>query len=371
MNPEEQSASGYHDDEIDLRDLALMLIEGWHWIVGTLVLTLVAAIAYLAVATPTYETRFRAVPAASANFSGFNLLSGFTITPEEAYRAFGNRLSSYQNFESFVEDNPEMFSLNDGANKSRVFSERLSIDGLNPGRDERSVLNLTYRYPQGEQGAEVLNAYASATAEEIWDTLRSRFDEYNNAQIARLQTELELQKESLKGAREDRLFVLEQAITVARRLEIEKPTTPQQFGRQPTGSEVIYANISGDGSLPLYFMGYQTLEADRDTLRDAIDQGLSNGEIRETEQQLKQRQRIATLLDSGRLYGIDEGVESNHTERVIDVVEYAFPPTTPSEPRKVLILALSLVLGGMLGVMLVFMARFASSLRGYKQAKQG
>lgn len=356
-----------YSDEIDLRDLALMLLEGWYWILGTIVVAVVAAFAYLAVTTPTYETRFRAVPAPSANFSGFSLLNGFTISPDEAYRTLGNRLSSYQNFEIFVEEHRDLFQLDENANLGRVFSGRLSVDGLNAERDGRLALDLTYRYPEGEQGAEVLNAYVRATAEEVWATLRSRFDDYNRAQIARLQTDLELEKESLKSAREDRLFALEQAIRVARRLEIEKPTTPQQFGRQPSGSEVIYANINGDGSLPLYFMGYQALEADRDTLSDAIDQGLSNGQIRAIEQQLEQRQRIAQLLDSGRLYGVDEGVEPNHTERVVDVVEYAFPPAGPSEPRKALILALSLVLGGMLGVMLVFLARFAGSLKRYRQ----
>lgn len=366
MSTPDPMQEGY-SDEIDLRDLALMLIEGWYWILGTIVVAVVAAFAYLVVTTPSYETRFRAVPAPSANFSGFSLLNGFSISPGEAYRTLGNRLTSYQNFEAFVEQNRDMFVLGEDANLSSVFSGRLSVDGLTADKDGGLVLDLTYRYPEGEQGAEVLNAYVHSTAEEVWSTLRNRFDDYNRAQLARLQTDLELQKESLQSAREDRLFALEQAITVARRLEIEKPTTPQQFGRQPTGSEVIYANISGDGSLPLYFMGYQALEADRDTLRDAIDQGLSNGEIRSTEQQLEQRQRIATLLDSGRLYGIDEGVEPNHTERVVDVVEYAFPPAGPSEPRKALILALSLVLGGMLGVMLVFLARFAGSLKSYRQ----
>ncbi|MDY7116699.1 GNVR domain-containing protein [Halomonas sp. SSL-5] len=48
-------------------------------------------------------------------------------------------------------------------------------------------------------------------------------------------------------------------------------------------------------------------------------------------------------------------------------MEYAFPPAGPSEPRRALILALSLVLGGMLGVMLVFLARFSGSLKSYRQ----
>lgn len=358
-----------HSDEIDLRDLALMLIEGWYWIIGTIVVAVAGAFAYLAITTPTYETDFKAVPAASANFSGFNLFDDFEITSEDAYRLLGNRLSSYQNFSAFVDKYRDMFELDEDANLGKEFNERLSITGLTADREGNLALELTYRYPEGEQGAEILNSYVRSTSKDVWAMLRNQFDDYNRAQIRRLSTDVELQKESLLGAREDRLYELEQAITVARRLDIEKPTTPQQFGRQPTGSEVFYANISGDGSLPLYFMGYQTLEADRDVLRAAIDEGLSDHEIRETQQQLKQRERIAALLDSDRLAGIDEGVEPNHTERVVNVVNYAFPQIEAIAPRKALVLMLSLMLGGMLGVILVFLARFVSSVKHYRIAK--
>lgn len=101
-----------YNDEIDLRDLVLVLIEGWYWILGTVVLFAVVALAYVSVKTPIYETQFRAVPAPSANFSGFNLIRGqFSISPEDAFRALNNRLSSYQNFQEFFQQNQERFEV--------------------------------------------------------------------------------------------------------------------------------------------------------------------------------------------------------------------------------------------------------------------
>ena len=356
-----------YDDEIDLRDLVMVLVEGWYWILGTVVLFVVVALAYVSVKTPTYETQFRAVPAPSANFSGFNLIRGqFSISPEDAFRALSNRLSSYQNFQEFFQQNQERFEVGEGSGPAQLFADRFSISGDNSEPGERLRLTVDYHYPEGEPGAELVNDYVRYTAEKVWVSLRDRFHDYNRAQVVRLETDLELQKGTLQQAREDRLFTLEQAITVARQLGIEKPTTPQQFGRQPSGSEVIYANISGDGSLPLYFMGHQALEAERDTLREEIDEGLSNGSIRDTQQQLQQHKRTAELLDSEALWGVDEGVEHNPSERVVEVVEYAFPPAQPSEPREALILALALLLGGMIGVMMAFMAKFVSGLRGYR-----
>ncbi|QNI02374.1 hypothetical protein HXW73_05195 [Halomonas sp. SH5A2] len=365
-----QEFNSENHDEIDLRDLALMLIEGWYWIVGSIVVALIAAFSYLMVSPTIYETSFRAVPASSSNFSGFNLFDDFTITPEDAYLALGNRLSSFQNFEAYVEENQERFELDEGGDLGRTFSRRLSISGLSNNADGSMVLEVHYRYPEGEQGDEILNNYVRDTSEQVWATLRERFNEYSRVQIANLDTRLELQKEALQQSREERIFELEQAITVARRLDIEKPTTPQQFGRQLTGNEVIYADIdSGDGTLPLYFMGFQALEADRDTLRDVIGQGLSNEAIRETRQEMEQILRVVELLESEQLSGVDKDVEPNHTERVVDVVEYAHQPSEPSAPRKGLILILSLMLGGILGVMLVFLRRLAFILRQYKRNK--
>ncbi|SHE42982.1 LPS O-antigen chain length determinant protein, WzzB/FepE family [Modicisalibacter ilicicola DSM 19980] len=363
------SEYNYHgtNDEIDLRDIVIILIDGWKWIVGTAFLVLVAAVAFIAINVSNYETQFRAVPASSANFSGFNLFDGFSISSVEAYRLLGNRVSSFQNFENFFEENSDKFVLPEKYDLGKVFSNRLTVDGLYGNNDGGLVLKVRYSYPDSENGAEIINAYIRDTSKDVWKALRSRFDDYNQAQIASLSTSLELQRETLKTAREDRLFTLEQAIEVARQLDIKTPTTPQQFGRQPSGSEVIYASISGDGSLPLYFMGYQALEAEHNTLKNALEQDLSNGQIRATEEQLEKRLRIAELLSDGRLYGVDKGVEANFTERVVDVVEYAYPPAEPVGASRSLILILALILGGIVGTVVVFFVHFTRSLRSYRQ----
>lgn len=357
MTMPERSQQAY-DDEIDLRDLVMVLVEGWYWIAGTILIAVAAALAYVLIKTPIYETEFRAVPAPEANFAGFDLLGeDFEITPEMAYRALGNRLSSYQNFQEFFDSHEGSFKVEEDEGLSQVFADRLTINGLNADQNESLSLTVKYAYPEGENGADILNGYIESTAKGVWTSLREQFHEYNRAQIARLETELELQRESLQNEREHRLFTLEQAIEIARRLGIEKPTTPQQFGRQPSGSEVFYANISGDGSLPLYFMGYQALEADRDTLKGALDKGLSSGLIRGTEQQLKQHRRIAELLDNEAPRGVDRAVEQNYVERVVEVVEFAYQSASYSEPRKALIFALALVIGGMVGIFALMIAR--------------
>lgn len=89
--------------EIDLREVALSIFGAWYWVVGTIALFVSLGLIYLWLATPVYEPRFRAAPAPASNFAIFNHFDNFQVSPEDAYRALGNRLTSFQNFESFLE----------------------------------------------------------------------------------------------------------------------------------------------------------------------------------------------------------------------------------------------------------------------------
>ena len=359
----QQPQQPYYDDEIDLRDLVLTLIKGWRWIAGSVILAVALALAYVTVKTPVYETGFKAVAAPSTNFALLNAVNrGFSASPGDVHQALSNRLSSYQNAQVFLQENPGLIEVPENREPAELLLERTTI-GPKEKDSEGASLTLDYRYPEGEQGPEVVNQYVEHTARDVWGRFVNRFQEYNQAHIARLEMDLALEKENLKRAREDRLFTLQQAIAVARRLGIEKPTTPQDFGRQPSDNEVIYANISGDGSLPLYFMGYQALEADKDTIQAAMNEGLSNGTIRGLEKELAQRKQATKLLEAEREKLASPDNTITYTDRVVDVVEHAYVPQQSSEPKKKLTLVLAILLGGMLGVMMVFIASFAASMK--------
>ncbi|MCK0743696.1 LPS O-antigen chain length determinant protein WzzB [Chromohalobacter nigrandesensis] len=343
------------DDEIDLAQLVNLLIDGWQLIVGAIVAALVLAGVYLMMTTPQYEATFRASPAAASNFSGMNLLSGFSVSPQDAYTTLGNRLSSFQNFERYVENHRDDFAISDEAALAGVFANRFEIAGLTSDVSGSTELSLTYRYPEGEAGNENLNGYIDATAERVWEELKNRFARANQAQIASLNTRVDVGEDKLIAEREHRLFALNNAINTAHALGIESPTTPQEFGQLNPEREIIYASLSGNGALPLYFMGYKTLEAERKTLKDQMREGLSNGALRNTREELNRRAQIAAMLNKDSFYPLEEGVSNYPDERVVNVIERAYPANNPVKPRTTLVLALAIVLGGMLGVMAVFL----------------
>ncbi|TVU87611.1 Wzz/FepE/Etk N-terminal domain-containing protein [Vreelandella titanicae] len=345
--------------EIDLREVALSILGAWYWVVGTVVLFVSLGLMYLWLVTPVYEARFRAAPAPASNFAIFNHFNDFEISPEDAYRALANRLTSFQNFESFIEENKGEFSLDNEASLIDLFQNRFTIDGLVEDRAGSMTLSIRYHYPEGENGDELLNSYVSETSRTVWSALHARFNAYNQAQLVRLNINVDLEQEGLRTEREEEIFEIENAITIARDLNIASPKMPYQLESQTQNSQFFYAT---DESLPKYFMGYEALESERDALLSSIDKGLSNEDIRDNQQSIDARQRISNSIDNSEM-SASELDDFILTERVVDVIEYAFPGERTISPNKPLILALSIIIGGVLGLVIALISISFKNLR--------
>lgn len=349
MESDAQVAKSY---EIDLRDLAIAILGSWYWIIGTLLLSVSLCLVYLWLVTPVYEARFRAAPAAASNFAVFNHFNDFQISPEDAYRALGNRLTSFQNFEAFIEEREDELSFDSEESLIDLFQNRFTIEGLVADRAGSMTMSIKYRYPEGENGDELLNSYIAETSSTVWSRLHARFAAYNQAQLMRLDINLNLEQAALRTEREEEIFEVERAITVARNLNIQTPTMPYQLDGEQRGSQIIYSNV---GNLPKYFMGYETLESERDALISSLDKGLSNQNVRDNQQSIDARQQISDSIseDESSKNGLDDFIV---TERVVDVIEYAFPGERTVSPNKPLILALSIVIGSIFGLVIALMS---------------
>jgi len=243
-------------------------------------------------------------------------------------------------------------------------------------RAERAV-NLTI-----EKNKAQMEAHQEAYQEEI-DARITRMKEADSIELARLQDSLEAEKKSIVAAREERVRVLRQAEQVAARLGITRPTTPRDLGRQGGERDVVYAEINSQEGLPLYFMGTEALQAEREVIEANLREDAQTPEIRSIVKQIsllrnnreieavQSREQDSPFIDEyNALLQQNTLLQANLVApdeiQAAEVTNWAYQPANPDSPRKALILALSLVLGGMLGLMLVFLARFAHSLRGYR-----
>ena len=408
------------DDEIDLRDIALAIYTGWKWIAASIIFCALLGILYIyVISTPTYSTDI----AYSATTGGLNVLNsmpGTNYSESQALEEFSQRLSSYESFKSFHEENPDVINsitqddLDSDSQIRTFFFDRFNIN--TPGDNETSR-TLSLQYTEKTDGPKVLNEYfiwtegmyaktlvdrATRTVEDAIDRNRAKMDahlrshqddisarierlqEDDRIRIAELEDRLKAEKQSVIYSRAERIRILENAEQIASRLGIEKPTTPRDLGRQTQDRDVIYAEINSQGGLPLYFMGTEALRAEREVMEQNLEEDAKTAEIRNIESQLQQLRNNRTIEAIAERENQTPFIEEYNNLRsqneilsasivspdevdVVSAVNWAYQPNGPDSPKSSLIIALSLVLGGMLGVILVFVSNFISSIKRYNR----
>jgi len=185
-----------------------------------------------------------------------------------------------------------------------------------------------------------------------------------------LQDELKALRAQLKIIRGDRLVLLNEAIGIAKSLGIKKPATPSSLGDENrAGTPGMMRTEINNQQIPLYFMGVDALEAERNALQRRTSDDFTEGRIAQIakELQLLRANRQIEVLnrrENEDLFLIN--VEPLRAEearlrklnidmsrlKLVTIDKQALEPLSPIKPKKALVLAMGLVLGGILGVLI-------------------
>ena len=395
-------------DEIDLVELFRALWRQKLLIIGVTLIAAVIAAAYAFLATPYYETRTYLRPVPKSNLDQLNETGIYKLTPEEAINRVAGGLSSYDNRLDFFLNNQELFQnipkRGDSLEQTFAAFNETAFEMLHPDpkkTDNRSAfVGLKLTYPKGMDGASVVNDFVSYVVElerqEIADDLeslinnrlssldmkmeaqRANYNASKEAKIAalleesalnraRLQDELAALREELKTRRTHRIQKFNEAIAIAESLGIRTPTTPSAMTQSTrSGTQVIRTEVTNQ-EIPLYFMGTEALAAERDALANRESDDFIEPRIAEIQSELAmlENNREVEILqerDQEDLYLTDlaelreeaarlKGIKLD-TERLrlVRLDQLALQSLNPIKPKKAMIIALGLVLGGMLGV---------------------
>lgn len=396
------------NDEIDLVELFRALWRQKVLIVGITLLVTALAACYAFLATPYFETRTYLRPVPQSNLDQLNETGIYKLTPEEAINRVASGLSSYDNRLDFFMNNQELFpNIRDDSDRlEQAFAEfnEESFEMLFPDpkrTDNRSAfVGLKLTYPEGVAGASVVNAFVAfvldlerreiaedveslisnrlASLEMNIEAQRANYNASKEAKIAtllendalkraQLQDELSTLRDELKTRRTNRIQQLNEAISIAESLGIRKPTSPTAMSDSARGNTQVIRTEVTNRETPLYFMGTEALTAERDALvgrksDDFIEPRIA--EIRSELAMLENNREVEILRsregedlylsnlaelreEAARLKGIKLDTDRL---RLVRLDQPALESSNPVKPKKAMILALGLVLGGMIGV---------------------
>ncbi|MCQ4230885.1 Wzz/FepE/Etk N-terminal domain-containing protein [Pseudomonas stutzeri] len=396
------------NDEIDLVELFRALWRQKVLIVGITLLVTALAACYAFLATPYFETRTYLRPVPQSNLDQLNETGIYKLTPEEAINRVASGLSSYDNRLDFFMNNQELFpNIRDDSDRlEQAFAEfnEESFEMLFPDpkrTDNRSAfVGLKLTYPEGVAGASVVNAFVAfvldlerreiaedveslisnrlASLEMNIEAQRANYNASKEAKIAtllendalkraQLQDELSTLRDELKTRRTNRIQQLNEAISIAESLGIRKPTSPTAMSDSARGNTQVIRTEVTNRETPLYFMGTEALTAERDALVGRKSDDFIEPRIAEIQSELAmlENNREVEILrsregedlylsnlaelreEAARLKGIKLDTDRL---RLVRLDQPALESSNPVKPKKAMILALGLVLGGMIGV---------------------
>lgn len=384
--------------------------------------TLGAVYAYMV--TPEYEVSTVLRPAALNELDSLNRSGVYSLPPGDALIRVGAALDSYETRLEYFRSNRALQDAftRPGRTAEQAFEDfnRNALKLVQPDPKKADLLSayigVEMRYPQGVSGHEVLNGLVQFAIEserrQVSEDLkvivinrinevdtkitaaRTDYDvtkegriaellESDNLTRALLQDELRALRVQLKLRREDRISLLGEAMTIARSLGLRRPSTPSAMSGSDAGN--LIRNEVNNQQIPLYFMGTDALEAERQVLRKRGSDDFADprvAQIRKELSLLSNNRQVEVLRKRENEELFLKGVEALRAERtrlesistdmrhlrLVSIDRLAIEPVSPVQPKKLLIVALGVMLGGLIGVFLAFL-RNALTIRRLHHAQ--
>lgn len=384
-------------------------------------LTVTAAIAYALLATPEYEVETYVRPVPVADLDELNESGLYKLLPKDALNNIGSSMQSYDVRLKFFKANPQYLAPLQAPGQSiektfETFNERaFSLEKVDPKKSSSlsEAVGLSLRYPQGVDGVGILKDFTDFVvkgekekvasnlkilianridqAEKKLESKKSAYEAEKDSKIASLlekdqlkkqvlQDELKALRQQLQSRRQNRIKELDEAIVIAKKLGIVKPTTPSALGdgEQTHQGNMIRTEVNNQ-KIPLYFLGQAALEAERATLVARHSDDFTEPRVDEIQKELSllSTNREAALLkerDHPELFlkdFADIRGELTHLKQLnvnfdqfnlVQVDKDPTEPQSPIKPKKALIVGFGLIFGFMLGLGVAIIRRAVLSL---------
>jgi chain length determinant protein (polysaccharide antigen chain regulator) len=334
-------------DEIDLVELFQSLWQQKLLIIAFTVVATLAAAAFAFLSTPEYETKAGVLPPRLSDIASYNLgrseakLEEFKVS--DVYAVFKTNLLSASLKRSFFREIYLPTLPADEADRAqdklwKEFNKTLTVKAPDI-KNNPDFYEVTVTHESPEQAAEWVNTYVAMSAKKTEEDMQDNVLTEIAAKGQVFERQIDASRITAQKRREDRIARLREALVVAEAVGFDAP-------------QVVAGKTSSDGDLAqfidgnlMYMRGAKAMRAELAVLEKRENDDPFIAELRGLENQLDFLKKIDVNPDNVSVFTLDSAAEV---------------PETPVKPKKAIILALGIILGGMLGV---FVALIRSMLK--------
>lgn len=333
-------------DEIDLFKLWEDLIREKMTVILSVITIVTASIFYVSLVIPTFESKAYFIPVEKESVQkimAWDRLLGrqSSFSTLELFNIFKQNISSRSVLWEFFVSNKlyaiydielaKVQDINSLKNRKKIqetFEQFIQGLLVNESKDNglRKYLSVSLAMPLSEKAVQKhLENYVSQVREKTRREVLSTIKNEQESRIEQLKQKIKTMREIAKDYKADRLAQLDEAITIARSLSLKEP--PE------LGAKATIQGVSNQG-LPLYYLGYRLLEAERKVLdrRQSNDPFITG--LRGLQEELSILSTYNISMDDFFIVRLDQAASVG--EKI--------------KPVKTLILAAAVVLGLMLGI---------------------
>ena len=366
-----------YDDELDLVELAQTVWEGKWKIVAVVAFSVLSVFGYQTFQPqPNFEASTEIKPITSVEAERYrqsNALGFFEVTPNTLLNLYIEQLDERTLFEEAIrkyqlldvekfEDKQAYEEAVIALASSIEILPPINIDGTKKG-DVRRFWTIGFEYNDDAKWKSVLSFVDSNANQSVQRILQQRFQTSLSVAKQKQMFELEDLEFLIANALEDydrntsdRLAYLIEQASIARKLGVAKNTIEAQTFSAQNG---MIANVKTD--TPFYLRGYEAIEKEIELIKSRTNKEAFVKGLVELEQNQRTLKQDKMLERAESLFASTPILNTTDFSAVSVTVNAT---TFETKSKKMLMLALAVVIGGMVGVVYVLIS---SAVRNRKQ----
>ena len=350
QQPHHVSSQAYPDacseDEINLLDLWRVLVRQWKVICAITGLSVLGAVAYLFLATPVYQAQAVLRAPGVKDVEILNVAGISQISSAELFTQFTGNLKSSSLFQQFFNENPQFFPRpNLFVDKNaQFFSLRDNLPEIKDGgKKEVDFVFVSLQGQDPKLVADRVNGFILLVERETINNFLAGVETNIANRKKDIENQLQIEIDFAIKRRLDRIALLEDQIAIARDSNIfdRKLSSYSTMERQSVG---VTLNTVQE---PMYMRGVKELVAEKKELEKRKNDEPFIVGFRDKQQNLVQ-------LDAG----LKQLQAARAIAHAVTVDQPAIQPKSPVSPRRMRVLVLGVVLGGIIGVLAAFVVNF-------------
>lgn len=329
------------EDEIDLVELFKALWSQKLAIIAATVAGTAMALAYALLSTPVYEAKATVLPPLLSDIAAYNagrtdaLSSQAQLKPftsDEVYSVFSRNLKSLSLRRDFFENVyiPSLPKYAQPKPRDQLWDRFNKVISIKvPDKQRPELIEVVVQLDNPDKAAAWANQLITRAAEASERDMQLNVSSELDTRIRSIERRIASLRSTAQQRREDRIAILKEALVVANAVGL---SSPQVTAGRTSSNEELSEFI--DGSLT-YMRGAKAIEAEMKVLETRESDDPFILELRSSQEQLSFLKTIDVQPKNVSVFTLDSAADV---------------PETPIKPKKALIVALGLVLGGMLGV---------------------